>query len=203
MKTLSDLRAELSTLSQSLESPLKLRDQLESLLGNANHIGNNLREVIEVLTGEGFSWLVLRRTDRSQTCPCVKDSQPQGSCNRCLGTGFPFVDSTVKGYLWDRTPGVEFYTAAGRIATRLRNLVVENNQPVRKHDQLIEISLDPDTGEPRQPFEILRMYVLSDVLPMRGKGGRVEFWKAVAEERALTDDRRGEGGTGYNHTSNR
>jgi len=201
-----NLRKEVDRLKSSsrLANLTRGRDQISALLEDSGNLGfRDLREAIEMLTGEGFSWMVLRQTDRSQKCACTNDMSYAGKCRRCLGTGFPFTDMLVKGFLWARTPGVEFYTVAGKISTNLRNLVVEYNRPVKKFDQVLEISLDPDTGDPIQPYQIVRSYVLADVMPMRGKGGRVEFWKAIGEERTITDDRRGEGGTGYQHKSNR
>ena len=152
---------------------------------------------VEIPIGEdGFRWLVLRQADRSKPCR-------YGPCSRCLNTGFGFTDILIKGYLWEMSPAFSFPMAAGIISTSVKNLVVKFNRPLQKFDQVIEISLDPDTGEVVQPFEIIRTYLLSDANPLRGKGGRVEFWSAIAEERTLTDDRRGEEGPGYQHTSNR
>lgn len=164
---------------------------------------SDLRAQIEALKPEAFVWFALRQADRTKTCACVDDPNLEGKCKRCLGTKHPFTDHLVKGYLWKRTPGVEYYTSAGRISTGLRNIVFEHDYPVQKFDQILELAMDPETGTPRQPFQIVRTYVLSDIMPLRGRGGRVEFWKGEVEERTLTDDKRGEGGTGYEHISNR
>jgi hypothetical protein len=101
------------------------------------------------------------------------------------------------------SPAFSFNMDAGLISTAVKNLVVEYNRPVKKFDQVLEITLDEDTGEAEQPFEVVRAYLLSDVTPMRGRHGRIEFWSAVAEERTLTDDTGGEIGTGYKYRSNR
>lgn len=146
--------------------------------------------------GEGFRWLVLRQTNRDMPCA-------NGPCARCLGTGYGYTDNLVKGFIWNLIPAFKVHSRAGVLSTSIRNLVVEYNRPLKKFDQILEITLDPNTGLPLQPFQVLRSFVLGDASPARGKNGRVEFWKAVVEERSLTDDQEGEKGTGYTHNKNR
>lgn len=166
--------------------------------------GEDLRKVVQDMADEKFAWMGLRQSDRSLPCVCTEGTgKPDGSCNRCLGTGFGFTDYLVSGYMWMSVEGVEFYTEAGRIATQTRNLVLRHNRPVRKFDQILALDLNPDTGEPIQPFKVLKTFVVQDVMPMRGTRGRLEFWNCIIEERTFTDDKGGETGPAYEHTRNR
>jgi hypothetical protein len=65
------------------------------------------------------------------------------------------------------------------------------------------LDLDPDTGEPRQPFRIMEQFILQDIEPLRGKDGRLEFWSGRVESRITTDGRPGEGGASYDYRSNK
>lgn len=151
-----------------------------------------------------FAWMGLRQADRTTRCVCVMaDSGANPSCRRCLGTGFGFTDYLVPAYMWMATEGVEYYMEGGRISTQTRNIVVQHDRPVRKFDQIVELSLDPDTGQPHQPFVMLRTFLVQDTIGMKGTGGRLEFWKCEIEERTLTSGQAGESGPNYIHSTNR
>ena len=150
---------------------------------------------------EGFRWLGLRRADLSSSCACVKDNRdghraPTRSCRRCLGTGHLFTDYLVKGYLWrSYFTGTEYASGPGRIATQGRNLILPHDQPAKKFDLVLVLDLDPETGEPRQPFRIVENHVIVDVFNVIGQNGRSEFYRCTLQERSIDDSRPGHEGT--------
>jgi len=170
----------------------------------ADQIGEDLRRVLDLMANQRFAWLGMRKANRSAKCSCTKaTSKANQGCKRCLGTGFGFTDRLISGYFWMATEGKSFVTEAGRIATQTRNLVLQHDRPISKFDQILLLEVDADTGEPVQPFKIVKRFLIQDAIGMRGPGGRLEFWKCSAEERTFSDDQGGEAGTGYRHSSNR
>lgn len=214
-----DLREELMTLGLSEGGPdLKkeiteiaksdvgddLREIIDSQELAKGVLGEDMRDSIEILGEEHFSWLGLRQADRTKACTCVKDTgTPRKACSHCLGTGFGYTDYLVKGYTWLSTDGAEFVSAAGRISTQTRNAVVKHTRALRKFDQILVLALDPDTGETTQPFQITRTFLVQDTLALKASGGRTEFWRCSLVERSFSNDKPGEPGTTYKHTSNR
>ncbi len=182
-----------------------LRGHLEDLTKKQD-LDISLREEILTMVGMGFQWFGLRQADYSKKCGCVRTEgleAPKKSCKRCLNTGYLFTDYFVKGYMWQAVLGVEFGASAGLISTQTRNLVVEHDHPVNKFDYILELDQDPDTGGIRQPLSILRTFKVQDVMPMRGKDGRFEFWKCSVEERNADEGRPNEEGTGFDYGGNR
>lgn len=173
----------------------------------------DLREVIKSLTGEsnifapynkvgiGFQWLGLRQPDYSKKCSCwtlpFKENAP--GCKRCMLTGYVFTDYLVKGYTWLGVLGAEFGTPPGMISTQTKNVVVKHNRTINKFDYVLELSQDIDTGKLKQPFKILKYNKIQDIIPILGDSGRIEFWKAILEERNIED---GRASTGNDSTYN-
>lgn len=155
-----------------------------------------------------FRWFGHRRADYTRACSCVSSSDggigtASPNCSRCLSTGYLFTDYLVKGYMWLGLLGVEIGSAAGKISTQQRNLVLQHNRPVTKFDFILELDLDPETGNPRQPFRIMRTFKVQDSMALLGDNSRVEFWKASVEERTADDGRPGEVGTSFTYGGNR
>jgi hypothetical protein len=158
---------------------------------------------IENLEESHFSWMGLRVADRSLKCECTRQPGATQGCKRCLGTGFGYVDQLAKGYTWVSNEATEFYTKAGRISTQVRHLVLSYDRPIKKFDQVLILDLDPDTGQPIQPYSIRRSFTVSDATTIRGSRGRLTFWKCTLEEQTFSDNTPGEKGTGYTLRSNR
>jgi len=135
------------------------------------------------MSGTGFRWVGHRKVDYTKPCNCEGEG-----CKRCMSIGYLFTDNLVKAYIWRSTPGVEFYTTAGRITSEIRNIVLQSDRTVSKFDFVLTLSLD-DSGHPVQPFQIERMYLLQNVIAMRGDDSVRKFWSCKAEERSLTDGR--------------
>ena len=165
----------------------------------------NLRNEINQLSTQGFRWYGIRHADLSKTCICVTDGtggvrNPLPSCKRCFGTGHLFTDYLAHGYGWPSVLGTAFRTGPGQISTQTRNFVFRYDSIIAKFDLVLDLSLDLDTGDPIQPFKILKVYEIQDSSQMAGFEGRLEFWKCIAEERNLSNSQVGEQGTSFKHT---
>lgn len=166
----------------------------------------DLREELEHLIPH-FQWYVIRHLDYSKPCSCkLKSSdsvENQLPCSRCFRFGYLFTDYLVKGYMWKGTLGFEFKTELGTISTQSNNIVLRHNRTVNKFDQILIIDMDRDTGIIRQPVKVLRLFLVQDSMPLYGKDGRVEFFRASIEERNMDDYRSGHLGSLFTYGGNR
>lgn len=148
-------------------------------------IGPDLRKEIEFLRDRvGFTWMGLRQADYSKRSV---DSGSGTGGSRTLKTGYTFTDFLVKAFTWQANLGVKFESGVGYLSTQGKNFVVQHDRPINKFDLILELNTDPNTGELRQPFSIIRVFEIQDVMPLIGDGSRTEFWKCNIEERNLDD----------------
>lgn len=165
-------------------------DSLMKLI-DGNDVLQNIDTMLRELERVAFRWVALREADLSKQCTCVQESekglrQASASCKRCFGSGYVFTDYLVKGFEWVFTPATHFQAELGQMSTQVRHFVVRRTRPLKKFDFLVDLDINPDTGVPKQPFKMIRVYQIQDVRAFSGRGGRVEFWKCTAEERTLT-----------------
>lgn len=193
-----------------MSDPTKPVPRKTEELPRTKPIGPDLRKEIRYLSNRtGFSWVGLRQADYSKRSADIIDqdsgttnSSVQGG-NRTTSTGYTFTDFLVKIFTWEATLGVKFDSGMGWLSTQTKNIVLEHNRPVNKFDLLLELDTDSNTGEPRQPFRIMRVFEIQDVHPLIGDGSRVEFYKCSIEERNLTDNRAYQPGQSNVYRSNR
>ncbi len=146
--------------------------------------------------GGSFRWFALRKPDLSKKCTCAGNSR----CKRCFDTGYLFSDELVKVYTWAAVFGVEFQTKAGSISTQTKNFVIEYSRDLSKQDYLLELDIDMVSGEPIQPFKIMRAYKLADYAIITARDNKPAYWMANAEEREFSDGKPPTDGTGYEHS---
>jgi hypothetical protein len=153
----------------------------------------DLRKEIETLRDAvGFRWIALRSLDLTQRClECIKttnDSFDQpGSCSACMGSGFVFIDKLVKGFRYLSTPGFDFRSEIGILNTETQVYIIEHDKKPKETDFIFELELNEETGTPRQPFSVNRVFKIQNAFPARGDDGRIEFWRCFVEERNLTN----------------
>lgn len=152
------------------------------------HGSINLRDEIEyMLTNHGY-YIFLRRK-KDQHCPnydftkrqCVKRA-----CPHCNGTGFMYGDLKYKTY---KIPGVnmeagprqEIWMPLGLIGPHRQVFFFEYDVNPILTDQILEVKLGDD-GEPILAYTITRVYNIQYTHAFRERGGRIEYWAAVANE---------------------
>lgn len=170
-------------------------------------IGPNFRNEIKyILDRIGFRWAGLRKIDYNRRCSCSQGSDgitSASGCTRCMQTGYMFTDLLVKVYPWERNLGVIYPAEAGEISTMANNLIIQHNRPVNKFDYYLELDMDPNTGELRQPFRIIKYFEIQNSMPILGDCSRVEYWKCAIEERTVDNGRPGENGNYSNPNTNK
>ena len=183
---------------------LDIRNELEQLSSIKLDLSDLFDETLNEMMENGFQWFGLRQIDYSKPCACrYETSEVQATCKRCMRIGYLFTDYIVKGYMWISSLGFEFRTAAGDISTQRKNLVLKHNRPVNKFDKILILDTNPETGQIRQPFVVVRQFSVQDSLALTGKNGRVEFWKCTMEERSIDDGQQARQGTDNSYDGNR
>lgn len=185
------------------KSPSRFYPEKEDiLLNNLVDIRKELRAVLST----SFQWYGLRKTDYTKPCSCSDLSdgiRTPANCSRCMQIGYLFTDFLIKGYAWQGSFGVEFNSGSTKLTTQQKNIIVEHQFLINKFDHILELDQYPDTGKIKQPFKIIKLYSVQDIMPIRGEEGRYEFWRGTIEERNFSDGRPGQIGTENLNKGNR
>lgn len=153
----------------------------------------DLRKEIELLAGAtGFSWVALRSIDLSKPTTEAKKSLPsnydQSNINfKNIVSNYYFIDKLVKGYRYMAQPGFDYQSQIGTINTKTQVYIIAHDKKPKNTDYILELDLDEETGQPKQPFRIARVFNIQDAQPMRGGQprtitGGIEFWRCYTEE---------------------
>jgi hypothetical protein len=183
---------------------LDIRKQLEQIQTTQIDLNDSFDNFMREMMENGFQWFGLRQIDFSKPCTCKQaTNQSTAQCKRCFRIGFLFTDYIVKGYMWLSAMGFEFRTSTGDISTQRRNLVLQHDRPVNKFDKVLVLDIESETGKIMQPFKVMREFSVQDSLSLRGKNGRIEYWRCSLEERNLDDGRFAGQGVEFEYKGNR
>jgi hypothetical protein len=151
----------------------------------------DLRKEFRDLISDHGHWMVLRQAIPGRRCACYnpKTKSISSTCNRCLGTGYAYVDRFVKGRKSrpigiTQALGAERVTAIGQMAPIDNIFYIQHNMRPTSVDYVLCIALDPVTNSPIVPYRVLSVHRISDVREQRDKGGRIEYYALTAETRA-------------------
>lgn len=137
------------------------------------------------------NWMVLRQAIPGRKCSCVnpttQDAYP--GCNRCLGSGYAYVDRFVKGrksreVRITQSLGAETRTAIMQMSPIDNIFYIQHNMKPTNIDYILEIALDPITQQPERPYRVLSVHDISDSRDHRDQNGRIEFFSVTAELKA-------------------
>jgi hypothetical protein len=164
--------------------PIKVSDKKYTKRSPYDPILNiNQIEGFGELSEHMFAWYGFRHQDVNKACKHANDDDKR-NCKRCMGSGFLFTDYLVKAYISLSSPGVEYIASVGKLSTSTKYAYISSAYEIAKGDYLIELELDRKTGIPIQPFTIREKYVIgASPMPIRGKNGRLVYWKCFIEER--------------------
>lgn len=156
----------------------------------------DLRKELENLADSvGFRWVALRSVNLSveakeakKPLPDQYDQSEPGYDN--VVENHYYIDKLVRGFSYLAQPGFDFQTQIGNVNTKLRVFIIEHDKKPKNTDYILELVLNEDSGTPKQPFTINRVWKIQDAEPMRGgqpKGprGRIDFWRCFVEETNL------------------
>ncbi len=152
----------------------------------------DLRKELEFLRAyEGHRWLALRIADLSKPCKAYMDKeagnydQPAPYCKSCLGIGYSYIDKLIKGFRYQASPTLGFKGNIGVLDTETKIFILEYDAIPKRFDWILELDLDENTMQPKQPFRITNAFKIEDSLALRGEDGRIEFFRCNTKARLL------------------
>lgn len=153
----------------------------------------NLRKEMKLLSESvGFSWVALRSVDLTKPTTEAQESVPQNydqsnTSYSNIVSNYYFVDKLIKGYRYLAQPGFDYQSQVGALNTKTQVYIIEQDKKPKNTDFILELELDEETGQPKQPFSVSRVFSIQDAQPMRGGQpetipGGIEFWRCYVEE---------------------
>lgn len=153
----------------------------------------DLRSEITSMLEKRGHWVFLRRS-QDRRCGCWNDIKREADpeCPYCTGTGWLYRDERHKA----RRMPVTDPTVAALLEGRQDVGLLGTEQflfwfgpdvypgPSRR-DVILEVKLDPYTGEPTKAYKIEAQWGIGQVQSFRDKGGRLEFWGCWVREGSL------------------
>jgi len=150
----------------------------------------DIRKEFNELMDEIAHLVIYRRFRRNNNgkrirCVCFSDLTREGDkdtgCPYCNGEGYLYDEEWAHAYDVLATSGQKakdprFFLEAGVLTKPYKTYYFKYNfNPVR-NDVILEVNLDSD-GVPVNPVQIVETHdiVLTD--PVRGKNGRIEYWR--------------------------
>lgn len=144
----------------------------------------SLRQDFASLLDKYGHWVILRKAMLDKRCRCWDSStnEPDESCTRCNGSGYPFVDHLVLARKTKLTDSPETTSDIGKLAApRWHFYLMRNTNPIAV-DWILEIALDPATKEPIRPITIEKYYDIQDIEVMRVEAGEIIYYDCQVEE---------------------
>lgn len=145
----------------------------------------DLRSGINSIFEEYGSYALLLRGDRKVPCKCVDrlSLAPNDKCKICLGTGYISTAERVKirskaTSSSNTLPKVVSSTDIGDVGIALRQFYIDYTVRPKRQDLLIICDWD---GVKPILDEYTEIYEINNSEPMRGNGGRIEFFQVVAK----------------------
>lgn len=160
------------------------------LLNNETNMSIDLRKEFRDCIDKHGHWIVIRQAVPGRKCACANSGGDTDSrCNRCLGTGYSFIDRFVKGrksrqIKITQSLGAETRTALMQMSPVDNIFYIQHNFKPTSLDYMLTIALDPLTYQPERPYRVLSVAAISDVREQRDRKGRIEYYALTAETRA-------------------
>jgi hypothetical protein len=159
--------------SGDLSSDIDLRTEIQSLLANRGH-----------------NVFLRKATDRRCSCWNTTMREAEIDCPFCTGTGWFYEDHLYKARKMPLTDPVVAGTLELRIPIGLAGVSqfifwLEHTAVPGIRDIILEVTLDPDTGMPTEPYNIEAIWNIGQIQDYRDKYGRIEFWGCWVRRGAL------------------
>lgn len=152
--------------------------------------GIDLRQEFAAFMRDHGSWGVLRkRVTRARVNsfnPEVGESAP--GTKQALLTGESYFDYLVRYRRTTLFDVSEKESSIGREGQALVRFYLKWDKKPDPHDFLVELAQDPTSQtrsfqvQPLAPLEIVKLWDIQEVTPMRDRGGRLEFWQVLCKE---------------------
>ena len=147
-------------------------------------------EIGEVLQNRGHNVFVRRADDRRCGCWNEVTRESQIDCPHCTGTGWLYSDFLYKARKMSLTDPVVGALLQRRRAIGLTGVPqfifwLEKDAKPSIRDQILEVTLDEDTGLPIRAYNIETIWNIGLIQDFRDKNGRIEFWGCWVRKGAL------------------
>lgn len=143
-----------------------------------------IREIDSIFDDYGHYGLLIRN-DKKQQCRCVNKVSlaPSDKCQICLGTGYINRVERVRirsraTSASDTLPKVVNFTEIGNVGIALRTFYMDHAVRPKRQDLLVLCE-----WEGLKPIldEYAEIYEINNAEPMRGDGGRIEYFLVLAK----------------------
>ena len=152
--------------------------------------GIDLRQEFAAIMRDHGSWGVLRkrvtRTRVSSYRPEPGEITPK--TRQALVPGEAYFDYLVRYRRTTLFDVPEKEDSIGREGQALARFYLQWDKKPDTHDFIIELAQDPTSQnrsfqvQPVTPLEIVKIWDIQEVTPMRDRGGRIEFWQVLCKE---------------------
>lgn len=153
----------------------------------------NLREEFADFMKQHGYWALLRRpVDRRRVASWDAQTN-EGLTLRELAMGRGFKDEWVRCRRMSLFDIPEEPGSAGQEAAPLIRFYLKSHTKPDVHDFILEVALDEesmcrgDEIQPNAPIDVVKIFDIQEVTPMREHGGRIEFWQIFALEAFIGD----------------
>lgn len=153
----------------------------------------NLREEFDDFVKDHGYWALLRRPVDRRRVAAFDPQTNEGLTYRELADGRGFKDEWVRVRRMSLFDIPEEPGSVGREASPLIRFYMRSPVKPDVHDFILEIALDEgsmrrgDEIQPSTPVDVVKIFDVQEVTPMREHGGRIEFWQVFALEAFIGD----------------
>lgn len=145
----------------------------------------DLRFEIGSIFDDYGNYALLLRNNNKISCKCVDrlSNSPSDKCQICLGTGYINKAERVRvrskaTSSSDTLPNIVSSTDIGKVGIALRQFFMDYTVRPKRQDLLVLCEWE---GINPVLDEYTEIYEINNAEPMRGNGGRIEFFQVVAK----------------------
>jgi len=150
------------------------------------------KEIADCLEHKGY-WALLRRPVDGRRVGEFDPQTREGLTYRELAQGKGFKDDWIRIRRMTLFDIPEEPGSIGREAAPLIRFYMKHGVKPDVHDFILEVALDEESMcrgsqiQPNAPIDVVKVFDIQEVTPMREHGGRIEFWQVFALEAFVGD----------------
>lgn len=152
--------------------------------------GIDLRKEFDAIMRDHGVWGALRKHKTRQRVGSFNTATDEAAPGtpQALQSGEAYHDYPVRYRRTSLFDIPEKQVSIGREGQPLVRFYLQFDKRPDPHDFIIEVAQDSSSLgrsfslQPLQPFEIVRVWDIQEVTPMRERGGRIEFWQCLCKE---------------------
>jgi hypothetical protein len=152
----------------------------------------DLRREMDMILNEYGNYALLIRNDKGTSCKCIDEISlaPNDKCPICLGTGY--IHSAERHRIRSRAtsstntlPNIVNAADIGDIGIAMRQFYMDYTSRPKRKDLLVMCEWN---GMKPIFDEYTEIYEINNSEPLRGDGGRIEYFQIVAQSNPVNRD---------------